>query len=121
MSSTAIHTSQWLASSRSFEMSAGPSSLGEALAKQITLYVLSPSTEVPNRLTFPDTPVSTTIGELKQKIQEIVATKPAPERQRLIYRARPLVQDSATLEDVFGREAVRKRTENYPRAITDEC
>ncbi|MCJ1353357.1 MAG: hypothetical protein MMC33_003343 [Icmadophila ericetorum] len=87
-------------------MSAGPSSLGEALAKQITLYVLSPSTEVPNRLTFPDTPVSTTIGELKQKIQEIVATKPAPERQRLIYRARPLVQDSATLEDVFGREAI---------------
>ncbi|KAL8823026.1 MAG: hypothetical protein Q9191_006252, partial [Dirinaria sp. TL-2023a] len=70
-------------------------------ARNITLNILSPSTEVPDKLTFSDCTPSTTVADLKSKIQNAVATRPAPERQRLIYRGRPLVQDTATLADVF--------------------
>ena len=73
----------------------------------ILLHVLSPSSEVPNKLTFPLVPASTTIGELKIKIRDEVTTSPAPERQRLIYRGKALTQDSITLKEVFGQEAVR--------------
>ena len=72
----------------------------------IRLHVLSPSAEVPNKLTFPLVDISTTVGELKRKIQDAVDTKPAPERQRLIYRGKPLTRDNFTLKDVFGEEAV---------------
>jgi len=73
----------------------------------IFLHILSPSSEVPNKLTFPSIPVATTVGELKIKIQDVVATKPAPGRQRLIYRGKALVKDTDTMKDVFGQETVR--------------
>ncbi|MCJ1475565.1 hypothetical protein MMC13_004228 [Lambiella insularis] len=75
--------------------------------ERIFLNVLSPSSEVSQKLTFPEIPLSTTIRELKEKIQNDVATKPSPERQRLIYRGRALTQDEKTLEDIFGPEAVQ--------------
>ena len=75
-------------------------------AQNITLNILSPSTEVPAKLTFRDCTPSTTVADLKVKIQNAVATRPAPERQRLIYRGRPLVQDTVTLADVFTHSAV---------------
>ena len=74
--------------------------------QKITLNILSPSDEVPGKLTFNDCSTSTTVAELKIKICGAVATRPAPERQRLIYRGKPLSQDSATLGDVFSQEAV---------------
>ena len=74
--------------------------------RKITLNVLSPSDEIPGKLTFNGCPTSTTVAELKSKICGAVATRPAPERQRLIYRGKPLTQDSATLGDVFSQEAV---------------
>lgn len=61
-----------------------------------------------HRLTFRTLLISTTIGDLKKKIQDAVSTKPAPTRQRLIYRGKALVHDETTLADVFGREAVSK-------------
>lgn len=79
---------------------------------RIFLNVLSPSSEIPQKLTFPNIPISTTIRELKHRIQNDVATKPAPDRQRLIYRGRALVQEEKTLEDVFGHEAVRSQLES---------
>ena len=75
-------------------------------APTIVLHVLSPSTEVPKRLTFPAVPTSTTVGELKLKIRDAVATKPAPERQRLIYRGKALTHESTMLKDVFGQDTV---------------
>lgn len=77
-----------------------------SVTRKITLNILSPSDEVPGKLTFKDCPTSTTVAELKLKICGAVATRPAPERQRLIYRGKPLTRDSMTLGDVFSQEAV---------------
>ncbi|MCJ1402692.1 hypothetical protein MMC11_005913 [Xylographa trunciseda] len=74
---------------------------------RIYLNILSPSSEVPQKLTYPDISTSTTIHELKRRIQNDIETRPGPERQRLIYRGRALVQEEKTLEDIFGREAVQ--------------
>lgn len=73
-------------------------------AQTILLHVLSPSVD---KLTFPDVPVSTTVGELKTKICDAVPTRPPPNRQRLIYGGKALVQETATLRDVFSQEKVR--------------
>ena len=75
-------------------------------AQMIVLHVLSPSTEVPRKLTFSSVPTSTTVGELKLKIRDAVATKPTPERQRLIYRGKALTNDMIILRDVFGQDTV---------------
>lgn len=72
----------------------------------IVLHVLSPAVEVPKKLTFPAIPISTTVGELKLKIRDAVATKPAPERQRLIYRGKALTHEPTMLKDVFGQDTV---------------
>ncbi|KAL8793133.1 MAG: hypothetical protein Q9195_004245 [Heterodermia aff. obscurata] len=77
-----------------------------SVTQKITLNILSPSDEVPDKLTFNDCPTSTTVAELKLKICGAVATRPAPERQRLIYRGKPLTQDSATLGEVFSQEVI---------------
>lgn len=77
--------------------------------RKIFLNVISPSVEAPQKLTYPDIPTSTTIIELKRRIQNDVETRPSPERQRIIYRGRALVQEDKTLEDVFGHEAVWRR------------
>ena len=74
--------------------------------QNIVLHVLSPSSEVPNKITFPIIHVSTTIGELKTRIREAIPTRPAPERQRLIYRGKALTQDATTLKDVFTQDIV---------------
>lgn len=73
----------------------------------ILLHVLSPSIEVPNKLTFPHVPISTTVAELKTKICDAVPTRPSPDRQRLIYGGKALVQEAATLKDIFTQEKVR--------------
>lgn len=73
----------------------------------ILLHVLSPSVEVPNKLTFSNVPISTTVGELKTKICNAVSTRPSPDRQRLIYGGKALVQETATLKDIFSQEKVR--------------
>lgn len=73
----------------------------------ILLHVLSPSVEIPNKLTFSDVPISTTVGELKKKICDAVPARPSPDRQRLIYGGKALVQESATLLDIFSQEKVR--------------
>lgn len=75
-------------------------------AQTILLNVLSPAVEVPKKLTFPAIPISTTVGELKLKIRDAVATKPAPERQRLIYRGKALTHESTMLKDLFGQDTV---------------
>ena len=72
----------------------------------VLVHIVSPSSEVPGRLTFPDVPLMTTIGDMKKKIQDSIPTKPGPERQRLIYRGRALGQQETTLGALFGSEAV---------------
>ncbi|KAF2873928.1 hypothetical protein BDV95DRAFT_626826 [Massariosphaeria phaeospora] len=73
----------------------------------INLKVLSPSTEVDDNLNFHKLPASTTIKELRLKIQDAVASRPAAERMRLIYRGKVLPTESETLANVFGLDNIR--------------
>ena len=88
-------------------------------SQHLTLHILSPSTDIPNRTTLTDCTASTTVAELKAKICDNIPTRPAPERQRLIYRGRPLFQDNATLRDVFTQEAVSEVHEITSSLLTD--
>ena len=74
---------------------------------KINVKILSPSNEIPDKLTITDCPTSTTIAELKSKICDAVETRPAPERQRLIYRGKPLLRDYVTLRDILPQDEVR--------------
>lgn len=72
----------------------------------INLKVLSPSTEVEGGVSFPDIPTTTTIKELRRRIQDAVPSKPATERMRVIYRGRVVANDADTLGSVFGADNV---------------
>lgn len=88
-------------------MEGGSSDQPATNPQTIALNVLSPSTEeVPNRLTFTDIPITTTIKALKERIQDAVPARPPLPRQRLIYQGKVLALEQATLKDVFGQEAV---------------
>jgi hypothetical protein len=71
----------------------------------VNLQIISPSAGVGN-LRFPSLPATTTVQQLKAKIRESVASRPADEHQRLIHRGRMLARDTDTLLDIFGEEAV---------------
>jgi hypothetical protein len=77
------------------------------MAETLNLKILSPSTEVEGGIIFLDIPTSTTIKELRNRIQDAVQSKPAPDRMRLIYRGRVVANDGDTLGNVFGAESVR--------------
>lgn len=72
----------------------------------VNLKVLSPSAELEGGLSLPDLPASTTVKELRSRIQDAVASRPALERMRLIYRGRVVANNADTLESVFGTENV---------------
>ncbi|KAI4105697.1 MAG: hypothetical protein L6R37_002596 [Teloschistes peruensis] len=73
----------------------------------ILLNILSPSTEeIPNKLSFSQIPITTTVRTLKERIQSVVPTRPSLPRQRLIYQGKVLASDKASLEDIFGQDAV---------------
>ena len=72
----------------------------------IDLRILSPSTEVERELSFQCLPASTTIAQLKERIQKSIPSGPEAYRQRLIFRGRVIMKDDATLIDVFGKDSV---------------
>ena len=90
----------------SMESSASQNGSSGPPPQKVLIHVLSPSIEVP-RLTFREVPISTTIGDIKKRIQDAVSIKPPPERQRLIYRGKVLTRHEMTLEAVLGLVAVR--------------
>ncbi|KAH9872211.1 hypothetical protein IAQ61_005046 [Plenodomus lingam] len=71
------------------------------------LKVLSPSSELEGGVTFTALPTSTTVGQLRNRIQDAVPSKPSPDRMRLIYRGRVVADNSQTLEAVFGADNIR--------------
>ncbi|GFF89223.1 hypothetical protein IFM60648_08655 [Aspergillus lentulus] len=77
-----------------------PSAPLETVPPSITLHVLCPS--LPNRFTFDDLPLSTTVAGLKARLTESIPSRPAPSTQRLIWRGRALLDDAMTLESVLG-------------------
>ncbi|KAF2277186.1 uncharacterized protein EI97DRAFT_466705 [Westerdykella ornata] len=76
-------------------------------ATAINLKVLSPSTEVQGDIHLPDLPISLTLKELRDRIQNEIPSRPATERMRLIYRGRALSRETDTLSDVLGLDNVR--------------
>lgn len=75
----------------------------------VNLNVISPSTAVGtgSPLSFPNLLASTTIGQLKEKIRNLLPTKPTDAQQRLIYKGRVLQQDDETLCQIMGENTVR--------------
>ena len=56
-------------------------------------------------------PVTTSVGQLRQQIQQAVPTHPSPERQRLLYGGRALVDNDQTLADAFNVKRDPTQTE----------
>lgn len=80
----------------------------------LNLKILSPSSEVEGGVTFAGLPTSTTVRELRSRIQDAVPSKPTPDRMRLIYRGRVVANDADTLENVFGTDNVCSRPTASP-------
>jgi hypothetical protein len=72
----------------------------------INLKILSPSTELEGGVNLAHLPASTTVKELRSRIQDAVPSRPAPDRMRLIYRGRVVANEADTLENVFGTDNV---------------
>jgi hypothetical protein len=73
----------------------------------VNLQIVSPSVRVTRPLQFDSLPSMTTVKQLKEMIREILPFRPADDKQRLIHRGRALLNESETLLDIFGAEAVR--------------
>lgn len=72
----------------------------------INLKILSPSSEIEGGIRLQGLPTSTTVRELRLKIQDAVPSKPAPDRMRLIFRGKVVANAADSLETVFGAENV---------------
>ncbi|KAJ4315978.1 hypothetical protein N0V94_005670 [Neodidymelliopsis sp. IMI 364377] len=77
-------------------------------ALTLDLKILSPSSEIEGGIRLQDLPASTTVRELRLKIQHVAPSNPGPERMRLIYRGRLVANDADTLENVFGAANIRE-------------
>lgn len=77
-------------------------------AQTVIVRVLSQLPDPHSSISFLPLPASLTIAELKQKIRDVLPTKPLPENQRLIYRGRPLTRETDTLLSTFGQEVIRQ-------------
>ncbi|KAH6889921.1 hypothetical protein B0T10DRAFT_404213 [Thelonectria olida] len=73
----------------------------------VNLQVVSPSVGVNRPLMFPGIVAATTIKQLKEKIRQLLPSRPADENQRLIHRGRAIVRETDTLLDIFGLDALR--------------
>ncbi|KAJ5245415.1 hypothetical protein N7489_005511 [Penicillium chrysogenum] len=68
----------------------------------ITLHILCQSLPPPSRFTLENVPLSSTIAQLKGRIEQSFPNNPQASHQRLIYRGKPLTVDDATLRAVVS-------------------
>ncbi|KAL3467497.1 hypothetical protein BJX64DRAFT_143635 [Aspergillus heterothallicus] len=68
----------------------------------LVLHVLCPSIPAPNRFTFDNISLNTTVAELKARLSRSIQTQPTANSQRLFYLGKPLLDDGATLQSLFG-------------------
>ena len=73
---------------------------------EVDLRILSPSTEIQDGLSFPGLSAQTTVARLKELIRDSVPSRPAADRQRLIFQGRVLSSGDSTLAEVFGLDQV---------------
>src|SRR6201996_4645732 len=74
--------------------------------RKINLRILSPSPELSAGLDLPDTLLSSTVAQLKSRIQDAIPSHPPVERLRLICHGR-VSRDAETIEEVLARAPVR--------------
>ncbi|RMZ73081.1 ubiquitin family [Pyrenophora seminiperda CCB06] len=86
----------------------------------INLKILSPSSEVEGSVNLANVPASTTVKELRSRIQDAVPSKPATDRMRLIYRGRVVANDADTLGNVFGSENIRENKDQSLHLVLRE-
>ncbi|KAL5049565.1 hypothetical protein BDW71DRAFT_150867 [Aspergillus fruticulosus] len=67
----------------------------------LILHVLCPSLPPPNRFTFTNLPLSSTIADLKVRISQTVPSRPTSDNQRLLYLGKLLSDDNVTLQSLF--------------------
>jgi hypothetical protein len=96
----------------------GPGNEEQDDSNLINLHILSPSTEISSPLVFSGLPTHTTVSSLKDRIRDVLPTKPAPERQRLIYRGRMLGNGDEILRNIFGQEDVSLQNDLL---LTSQC
>ncbi|KAJ5816087.1 hypothetical protein N7447_008320 [Penicillium robsamsonii] len=86
-------------------MATGPSphSMAEGnTPSTVTLHILCQSLPPPSRFTLDNVPLSSTIAQLKSRIEQSFPNNPQASHQRLIYRGKPLTVDEATLSAVVS-------------------
>ncbi|KAL9107782.1 MAG: hypothetical protein Q9227_007404 [Pyrenula ochraceoflavens] len=80
-------------------------SANDAQQRTLSVQVMTPSSEVPGgRITLPDLPVDTTLAQVRDRLSQEIPSSPPPDRQRLIYRGRALVDNSLTVLEIFSLE-----------------
>ncbi|GAB7341692.1 hypothetical protein MBLNU457_g0034t1 [Dothideomycetes sp. NU457] len=90
------------------EPTAAPATSGQSSEARVDIKIISPGSDnVRESIEIRDVPVSTQVSKVKERIQTLAPGNPAPEAQRLIYQGHVLADPSATLERVFGADAIR--------------
>lgn len=67
----------------------------------VEIHIVSPSAEVPQPCILGNIETSTTVTQLKDKIQAAIPRRPSPQEQRLIFRGRMLSNGNETLASIF--------------------
>jgi hypothetical protein len=70
--------------------------------RSLIVHVLCPSVPAPNRFTFDNLSLNTTVADLKARLSRSIPSQPAVDSQRLFYLGKPLLDDCATLQSLFG-------------------
>ena len=73
----------------------------ESNPRKIVLHVLCPTLASPNRFTFHDFTLSSTVASLKTRLSESIPSQPTPAIQKLIYCGKPISNDGLTLQSVL--------------------
>lgn len=68
----------------------------------ITLHILCQTLPPPNRFTIHNVSLSTTIAQLKERIEQAFPGNPRASTQRLIYRGKPLRVEDAVLSAIIS-------------------
>ncbi|KAG5300509.1 ubiquitin family protein [Histoplasma ohiense] len=79
-------------------------------ARTVDLHILSPSPEVPARVTLDNLPLAMKILDLKTRLSETLPSRPRPDIQRLIYRGKPLLNNEERLSNIVQHADGRVHT-----------
>ncbi|EER38048.1 ubiquitin family protein [Histoplasma capsulatum H143] len=79
-------------------------------AQTVDLHILSPSLEVPTRVTLDNLPLAMKILDLKTRLSETLPSRPRPDIQRLIYRGKPLLNNEERLSNIVQHADGRVHT-----------